>query len=158
MTKEMRLNDRVVIELENERAPSWNVHWAGAKRKERIRIAQEKHLLVRSVIDPRWKPFDVPVIITIIAEYIGKPVDSSNVCLKPYEDALKTWLIHDDDPRYVVETRSIGLNSKRNHITLILEPVQGDHYDYLRSLAIPFRLSLADGKGLARDRRVDQAS
>ena len=59
-------------------------------------------LETRAVIDPsKAAVFDCPVAIHYRAYMKGRLPDCSNLCVKPYEDALIGWYIKDDDPKHV---------------------------------------------------------
>jgi len=112
------------IIIENERMPSWNGDYAGRHWSARNAIAAEKHLLVRSQIDPDIQPFDKPVAITMIATYKDHPVDSCNMMAKLYTDGLIGWAIHDDDLRYVVKITTIPRLGDMNQVEIIIEEVE----------------------------------
>lgn len=93
----------IKIVIPNERPPSWNqlysakLHWS-----KRMKLAQEKHLLVRACLDPNSiEMFEGPVQITFTVYFKDRPQDIDNIAPKMYIDGLKGWIIEDDDWRYV---------------------------------------------------------
>ena len=60
------------------------------------------------------KMFDTLVDIRITAYFKNRPLDSSNICGKLYEDGLKGIIIEDDDIRYVREFTTVSAVDKEN--------------------------------------------
>lgn len=119
-------NEAVTLTLPGERPPSWNNAYAGqhwAKRKaevERIRMA------VRAEIDPdRCEPFAGPVDVTVTAFFASRPQDADNIPAKLYVDALKGWLLTDDDRRFVRSVRTVtGWDPDYPRVVIEVEPVR----------------------------------
>jgi Holliday junction resolvase RusA-like endonuclease len=89
------------IVIPDHRGPSWNDFYSGghwSKRKDAKDIA---HQLVRAAIDPNVTPFNCQVDIYTTVYFASKPQDSDNICDKLFNDALKGWVIREDDKRYV---------------------------------------------------------
>lgn len=106
--------NKVRLILKGERPQSWNKHWAGThwslRKQERDRV----HATVRAEIDPDTAAiFENPVKITISAWFKNRPLDSPNICTKPYIDALQGWYIEDDGPAYVPVVESASYIDKR---------------------------------------------
>jgi hypothetical protein len=103
-----------IIVLPGERPQSWNrfnsgVHWTKRKRE-----VDRVHMVVRAALTGDETPYTYPVDIQFVAYFDKRPLDASNLYLKPYEDALKGWLIVDDSPKYVRSVQSISLVDKDN--------------------------------------------
>lgn len=101
VTPPMLPPSRVLIVLEGERPLSWNKYWSGMHWSKRSAEKERVKMLVRAEIDPNCQMFDQPVEIRVKAFFKGRQQDCSNICVKPYEDALIGWLIKDDSPNYV---------------------------------------------------------
>lgn len=118
----------VTITLPGERPQSWNKAYAGqfwAKRKaevERIRMA------VRAEIDPETcEVFAGPVDITVTVFFASRPLDADNIPAKLYVDALKGWLLADDDTRHVRSVRTVtALDAANPRVVIEIEPVLED--------------------------------
>ncbi len=100
--------------LLGERPTSWNDYWAGKHWTKRKAETDRVHQVVRSVLTGEETPYDVPVNIRIIAYFDHHPLDASNICEKPFEDALKGWLIVDDSPKYVASMTKVPRIDKDN--------------------------------------------
>jgi hypothetical protein len=96
---------RVLIVLEGERPSSWNKYWSGMHWSKRSAEKDRVRMLVRAELDPNAQMFAQPVEIRVRAFFKGNAQDCSNVCIKPYEDAIIGWLIEDDSPQYVTAVR-----------------------------------------------------
>lgn len=119
-------NQPTTIVILGERAQSWNDHWASGKHwSERSKRNKETKLLVRCNLDPDVEMYGVPVDITVIATYHRNPVDPDNVAAKSYIDALKGWLIANDDLRYVNSVRTISRKGEQDSVVIELTPVEG---------------------------------
>jgi len=90
------------IILLGERPPSWNDSYAGQHWTKRQTVIERLRMAVRAAIDPdECQPFTEPVYITVTVFFASKPQDADNIPAKLYIDALKGWVIADDDGRYV---------------------------------------------------------
>jgi len=110
--------------IQDHRAPSWNIIYAGVHYTKRKRIADTIHGLVRAEIEPDWPMFVRPVAITVEAHFKGKrALDPCNVPAKLYIDGLLGRLIEDDGPQFVwsVTTRSIPSEGK-DYVIIRIEP------------------------------------
>lgn len=92
---------KIEITIPDYRAVSWNKLYAGQHWSKRTEMKLLAKALVREQLDPNQQPFQEPVDISIIAVYKHHPVDSDNVCDKILIDALKDFVIVDDDIAYV---------------------------------------------------------
>lgn len=84
-----------------EKLPSWN------------KFNSRKHWTIRERMNYKWGMLVLEALsgknLTMFKErvdlfavvYSTHPLDSSNICVKPIEDALKGRLIEDDSPEYV---------------------------------------------------------
>ena len=88
-----------------KRLPSWNLMWAGLHHRERTRLKNEWHILTLSVLPGDMALFTEPVIIRATTYAARNPIDPSNLCLKPVEDALIDHLLMDDSYKFVDEVR-----------------------------------------------------
>lgn len=104
----------MIIILENHRPKSWNEFWSGKHWSKRNEWGHVIHALVRGNLSPDSVIFDKPVSITVMAYFDKHPQDSSNICTKPYIDALIGWLITDDSPKYVPSVTSESYVDKLN--------------------------------------------
>jgi hypothetical protein len=96
---------RVLIVLDGERPFSWNKYWSGMHWSKRSAEKDRVQMLVRAELDPNVQMFAQPVEIRVRAFFKGNVQDCSNICIKPYEDAIIGWLIKDDSPDYVTAVR-----------------------------------------------------
>lgn len=116
---------RVKIVLEGERPYSWNKYWSGMHWSKRSAEKDRVKLLVRAELDPSVQMFAQPVEVRVRAFFKGNAQDCSNICVKPYEDAIIGWLIEDDSPEYVtavhVESRK---DNKRPRVEIEIIAVQ----------------------------------
>lgn len=125
---EVTFSERVRIVLEGERPVSWNHLYSGMHPMERTKLAHEKHGRMHRAIwamQPRPKPFTVPVTVTIVAYFDKRPLDADNITLKFYLDGMKGSVIHDDSPKYVESVTCISrIDRKRPRIDILVEPVK----------------------------------
>ena len=112
----------VLLVLPNERPVSWNDFYSGQHWSVRKAEKDRVQMVVRSVLDPDTIVFDRPVEITVSAYFDKRPMDSSNIAAKLYEDAIKGWIIQDDDWRHVrsVTTRS-HMDRKNPRVEILIE-------------------------------------
>lgn len=109
------------IVLENERPWSWNKHWSGQHWSKRSAEKERVRWLVLGELDPDAKLFANPVEITFTVYFKGRMQDCSNICVKPYEDALIGRVLQDDSPKYVRSVTTISLkDNKRPRIEIEL--------------------------------------
>ena len=98
----------ITITLPNERPPSWNKAYAGQHWTKRQAEVERIRLAVRAAIDPETvEPFAVPVDVTITVYFASRPQDADNIPAKLYIDALKGWLLVDDDRHHVRSVRTV---------------------------------------------------
>ena len=96
----------ITLTLPDERPISWNAFYAGAHWSKRNKEKNRVWFVVRSVFPPDvvdgdgW-PVRERVRIEVTAYVKDKPMDADNVCTKLYVDALKGWVIPDDDGQWV---------------------------------------------------------
>lgn len=102
----------LTIVLPGERSPSRNKFWSSPHWSVRSKEAKRIHALVQNRMlemgIQQGETCNKRVEIEIVGYFDKSPLDCSNVEAKPYEDALKGWLIVDDSIKYVdgVTTRS----------------------------------------------------
>ncbi len=102
----------MLITLEGERPLSWNKYWSGMHWAKRKAEADRVHWLVRSQLSPDCQPASQPVRLSFTVYFRGNQQDASNICIKPYEDALIGWIINDDSPAYV---SSVTIASRKDN-------------------------------------------
>ena len=96
----------LTLTLPDERPISWNAFYAGAHwsrrkaEKDRVWLAV-RAAFPRAVIDGDDWPARCRVRIEVTAYVKERPMDADNVCTKLYVDALKGWVIPDDDGQWV---------------------------------------------------------
>ena len=96
----------LTITIPAERPISWNAFYAGGHWSKRKAEKDRVWLAVRAAFPPDvvnangW-PAQTKVQIEITAFVKSSPMDADNVCTKLYVDALKGWVIPDDDGRWV---------------------------------------------------------
>lgn len=84
------------------------MHWTKRKREvDRI------HSLVHNIVD-NDEMFESIVDIKVTAYFKNRPLDSSNICGKIYEDGLCGSLIADDSIEYVREFTTVSRVDKNN--------------------------------------------
>jgi len=113
---------RTII-IHGERPKSWNEFHSRKHWSVRSAESQRVHALVRSMLEPSDRPFDVPVAIRFTVYYKNRPQDSCNIMAKPYTDGMLAKgdyehghrsLLWDDDMRYVTQTTTIPRVDKDN--------------------------------------------
>jgi hypothetical protein len=111
------------IVLPNERPMSWNDFYSNKHWSRRAAEAKRVHELLWYAIPYHQKKiFTERVSIFMVAYFKDHPQDSSNICVKLYEDGLKNILIKDDSRQYVgfVITRSeVDLKHPRVELTIV---------------------------------------
>lgn len=96
----------LTLVLPGERPISWNTfyaggHWSRRKtEKDRVRLVV-RAAFPRAVIDGDGWPVQRRVRIEVTAVVKDRPMDADNVCTKLYVDALKGWVIPDDNGEWV---------------------------------------------------------
>jgi hypothetical protein len=117
---------QLTIVLPGVRSPSMNEFYSTPHWSRRNKIAQDIHAVVRNRLrEMGIGPGDTcnnKVAITVVGYFDKRPLDSSNISAKLFEDALKGWLIEDDSPQYVESMTTISRVDKLNprvEITLI---------------------------------------
>ena len=118
--------NQITIVIPDERPISWNTlyggkHWSWrSKEKNRVR------LLVRAYLDVDTSPYNVPVDIEVTAFFKNRPLDSDNICAKLYIDALKGFLLAEDDRRYVRRVTTLAAVDKDNpRVVIHIQPHKG---------------------------------
>jgi Holliday junction resolvase RusA-like endonuclease len=96
----------LVLTMPDERPLSWNAFYAGGHWSKRKAEKDRVWLVVRSafpaeVVDGFGWPVTERVKIEVTAYVKSSPMDADNVCTKLYVDALKGWVIPDDDGKWV---------------------------------------------------------
>lgn len=115
----------VQITLPGERPPSWNDSYAGQHWTKRQVVVERVRMAVRAAIDPdQCQPFTEPVEIAVTVYFASKPQDADNIPAKLYIDALKGWIIADDDGRYVRSVTTVTeLDARRPRVVIDVRPV-----------------------------------
>lgn len=120
---------KIVITLPKERPVSWNLFYSATHWQVRKDTANRVHDLVRySLYELGYrthhgdKIIREKVDIEVVAYLDRSPIDSDNICDKLYIDALKEYLLLDDNPKYVGRTSTRSEMDKVNprveiHIT-----------------------------------------
>lgn len=88
-----------------KRLPSWNLMWAGMKHWDRTALKNEWKILTLAALPLDRVMFTEPVVIEATTYAARNPLDASNLCLKPLEDALIDHVLMDDSYRFVDEVR-----------------------------------------------------
>ena len=102
------MSNTVTLNLPSERPLSWNKAYAGQHWTQRKAEVERIRLAVREQIDPdAVEPFAVPVDVTITVFFASRPLDADNIPGKLYIDALKGWLLVDDDQQHVLSVRTV---------------------------------------------------
>lgn len=116
---------RYQITLPGERPPSWNDSYAGQHWSKRKAEADRVHMAVRAAIDPdQVVPFAEPVNVTVTVFFASKCQDADNIPAKLYIDALKGWVIVDDDRRYVRSVTTVTeFDASRPRVVIEVEAV-----------------------------------
>ena len=113
----------MLLKIKDYRAISWNTY-LGLHHQARTAPKNFAKMLVREQIDPNAPPFNVSVTIKVLAYYKHHPVDSDNVCAKPLIDALKDFVIVDDDIVHVTKCTTESILSNVDEVHIIIEPTQ----------------------------------
>jgi len=115
----------IKITLKDHRAVSWNKIYAQGHWTTRKKLADEIHFRVK-IACKGVKRISKRVDILIVAMFKGKrALDSSNICLKLYEDGLvKAGVIDDDSPKYVrmVTSESVP-EMKKDSVNIFIDKV-----------------------------------
>jgi Holliday junction resolvase RusA-like endonuclease len=121
----MNKDDEVLVVLEGERCVSWNTYYAGAHWSARTRETNRVKMTVRAHLTGNETPFDCPVNIIVTAYFKDHPQDPDNIAAKLYLDALKGWLLYDDDRRYVTSVTTMSKVDKDNpRVEILVTPVE----------------------------------
>ena len=109
----------LVLTLPAERPMSWNAFYSGkhwtVRSREKDRVTQVvRAALPADVVNAIGWPATRPVRIELTAYVKGRAMDADNVCSKLYIDALKGWVINDDDPAHVSEVVHRVIVDKRD--------------------------------------------
>jgi hypothetical protein len=119
---------QMTIVLEGVRSPSTNEFYSTPHWSVRNRIAQGIHATVRNRLREMGigpgETCNNRVDIEVIGYFDKRPLDSSNIAAKLFEDALKGWLIEDDSITYVRKVSSESRVVKTNpRVEIILTEV-----------------------------------
>lgn len=90
----------MIITLNGERPKSWNEFWSGLHWASRSQWNNRVKLLIQSEL-PEMPPVSYPVSVTIRVFFDKRPLDASNICNKPYIDALIGRVVADDTPKWM---------------------------------------------------------
>jgi Holliday junction resolvase RusA-like endonuclease len=118
----------LTITIPNHRCPSWNTlysgkHWRVRSSKKNEIRERVRYAFPDEVVDNAGHWFEVPVNITVTAHMKGRLIDADNVMAKYYIDALKDWVIPEDDKRYVNHVTTKCVKAKKDYVTITIEPV-----------------------------------
>lgn len=102
------------IVLKDERPVSWNSFYSGKHWKFRDNETKRVRVVVREVLTGEEELYQVPVDILVTGYFSEKPQDSDNICDKLYIDALKGWLLKDDDRKWVRIASTLSEVDKQN--------------------------------------------
>jgi len=124
------MREGVCLVLPNERPPSWNKAYAGQHWTQRRNEVARIRLAVRAEIDPeQTTPFVVPVDVTVTVFFDRMPLDADNIPAKLYVDALRPWLLTDDDRRFVRSVRTVTeVDVKQPRVEIRIEAVDDDEH------------------------------
>ena len=119
----------LTITIEDHRAPSWNTLYSGKHWSVRSKTKNSIKMLVRialpdEVVDGDGHWFTEPVNITVEAHMKGRLIDADNVMDKYYIDALKDWVIPEDDKKFVNEVTTKCTRAKSDNVTITIAPVE----------------------------------
>lgn len=116
---------KVSLVIEGEKPPSWNELWSQSHWTKRKEIKDRCALVMRAAVDPdKAFIFECKVTLEIRVYLKGKMMDWSNVCIKPYEDALIGLYLKDDSPKYVAGgTVRVYQDKKNPRIEIDINPV-----------------------------------
>jgi hypothetical protein len=94
--------------------------YSGQHFSKRVAAKNLWRALVHEALPLVYEMYTVPVDIYVQAEYKKQPCDSDNLCDKILIDALKGYIIKDDDPNYVAWTSTRSFKSNRDHVTIMI--------------------------------------
>lgn len=119
---------QLTIVLPGERSPSVNEIYSSPHWSKRNAIAKRVHETVHNRLREMGigpgETCNNRVAITVIGYFDKRPLDSSNISIKIYEDSLKGWLIEDDSPKFVESVTAISRVDKLNpRVEIILTEV-----------------------------------
>lgn len=107
-----------------EKPPSWNQFWAGGHWSKRKALKDKWRALTMVALNEYGLTeigiLTRPVNLIVTASAVH-PLDTSNVCVKPIEDALIGVLLEDDCPKWVrsMHVTSCKVRSKKHEGILI---------------------------------------
>lgn len=109
---------QMTIVLPGLRSPSQNEYYSSPHWSARQRMAKRIH----STVQNRLREMDIGpgetcrkrVDLEIVCYFDKRPLDSSNIVAKVFEDALKGWLIVDDSPKWVNRVSTLSQVDKEN--------------------------------------------
>lgn len=111
---------KAILSIDNHKVISWNKlysqkHWAVRKQ-----LADEIHQLIKfESIGQEIPHFDKPVKLTITAGKNRNQIDSSNICVKLYEDGLvEAGVLDSDDWKHVLEVTTRSVRGNINYIEI----------------------------------------
>ncbi len=101
------------LTLSGERPLSANRYYTGLHFGARQAEVARVRATVRAAFDPAQATIITrPVNVVVVAYFAHHDMDASNVFCKPYEDALKSWFIEDDDPAHVAGVLTASRHDK----------------------------------------------
>lgn len=116
------------IVLPGERSISWNKYYSGMHWILRSKEAKRVKQLVRAAFTREQLDqgtYTAPVDIVVHAYFGSRPQDADNVCTKLYVDALKGWIIEDDDPAHVTSVvPMVSVDRDNPRVELIIREAQ----------------------------------
>ena len=120
---------QLTIVLHGERSPSQNFYYSSPHWSKRSKMAAQIHATVQRRLMAmgieKGTTCNKRVAIEVIGYFDKRPLDSSNVCGKVYEDALKGWLIVDDSIKYVGRVSSESRIDRLNpRVEIIITEVE----------------------------------
>lgn len=115
---------QMTIVLAGLRSPSQNDYYSSPHWSARQRMAQQIHHAVHK----RLEEMDIGpgetcrkrVSLHVICYFDKRPLDSSNIVVKIFEDALKGWLLVDDSPKWVDTVSGTSRIDRENPRTEII--------------------------------------
>ena len=114
----------LVIVLDGVRPPSWNALKRMSPHAWHDEVQKAK-LLMRAAIGPLPAYFTGRVDIDVVAYFTGRPLDSSNIPVKLYEDGLKGMVVCDDSPHYVRRVSAMSaVDRRRPRVEVTVTPVE----------------------------------
>jgi len=115
----------IKLVLMDERPISLNKFYSGDHWAKRAAEVKRVKGLMRSVLTGEETPYQALVNIRVTAFFDKRPLDSSNIAAKLYEDALKGWLIVDDTLRYVASmTTASRIDKDRPRVEIEIAEVE----------------------------------